>query len=138
MAAGVPITVPLTSGFIPNQSPRMIGGTPPPCFLKTTVAESRQKGPNWRTGAPGGNTNAVKSGRYTNEMKALRAEVRVLVARTTALAKMGWCLAIEHDMVAKDERASAETRVFVQQITRSARRTRRECGKMAKTTALPI
>lgn len=40
------------------------------------MPENRQKRPNWRTGAPDGNTNALKHGRYTKEAKALRARIR--------------------------------------------------------------
>ena len=40
------------------------------------MAENRRKRPNWRTGAPAGNRNALKTGRYTKERKALRARIR--------------------------------------------------------------
>jgi hypothetical protein len=94
------------------------GGTPPPSFSKTTVAESRHKRPNWRTGAPAGNTNAVKTGCHTKQMKALRAEVRLLLARTKALTKLAWSVAVERDVAAKDERLAAHTRDFVQEVVR--------------------
>lgn len=63
------------------------GGTPPPMFFKTnTDAAPRRRG-----GQPG-NSNATKHGRHTAEMRALRAEVRFLVTKTRALAKIAWCL----------------------------------------------
>jgi len=37
--------------------------------------------PNWRTGAPAGNRNALKHGRYTAKQRALEAQVRLVVRR---------------------------------------------------------
>ncbi|MGN6147969.1 MAG: hypothetical protein ACTHPD_05460 [Rhizomicrobium sp.] len=40
------------------------------------MPENRQKRPNWRTGAPNGNRNALKHGRHTKDARALRARIR--------------------------------------------------------------
>ena len=37
--------------------------------------------PNWRTGAPAGNRNALKHGRYTAERRAAAREVTVVLRR---------------------------------------------------------
>ena len=44
--------------------------------MNSTIPENRQKCPNWRTGAPDRNQNALKHGRYTKEARALRARIR--------------------------------------------------------------
>jgi len=50
-------------------------------FWKTTAQEIPGKKPNWRCGAPDGNRNALKHGRYAKEMRAVKAEVRELIRR---------------------------------------------------------
>lgn len=40
-----------------------------------------------RRGAPLGNKNALKHGRFTREMKALRAEIRAHIYRSRALVR---------------------------------------------------
>ena len=66
--------------------------------MNSTMAETREKRPNWRTGAPDGNQNTLKHGRYTRQAKALRARVRDLKSRVkSALA-----------MVEEELRAAAE------------------------------
>lgn len=67
------------------------GGTPPPQICKT-IPEPR-RGP----GAPPGNHNALKHGRHTAQMRALRAEVRLAVAKARSLAAMAWAKAGEMD-----------------------------------------
>lgn len=62
------------------------GGTPPPYFLQTIPDQPLRRGP----GAPKGNRNAVKHGRRTAEMRALRAEVRFAVQNAKALAAAVW------------------------------------------------
>ncbi len=64
-------------------------GVPPPIFLKTTSRRSaipikgfvktKSKG-----GAPKGNSNALKHGRYTGDMRARRREVTALIRRVRA------------------------------------------------------
>jgi uncharacterized protein YjcR len=49
------------------------------------MAENREKRPNWRTGAPNGNQNALKHGRYTRRARMLRARVRELKRRVKAV-----------------------------------------------------
>jgi hypothetical protein len=62
------------------------GGTPSPHFCKTIPEAPARRGP----GAPFGNRNAVKHGRHTAEMRALRAEVRFAVLKARALAALAW------------------------------------------------
>jgi hypothetical protein len=50
----------------------------------STSAENRDSRPNWRTGAPDGNRNALKHGRFTKEAKARRAELRVFLRKVRA------------------------------------------------------
>jgi hypothetical protein len=64
------------------------GGTPPPYFLQTNTNVPAQRG---RGGQPG-NRNAVKQGRRTAEMDALRVEVRFAVRKAKALAAAAWSL----------------------------------------------
>jgi hypothetical protein len=45
------------------------------------MAENLENRPNWRTGAPDGNRNALKTGYHTREAKALRARIRDLKRR---------------------------------------------------------
>ncbi len=69
------------------------GGVPPPIFLKTTqrrsaipingLAKTKSKG-----GAPRGNSNALKHGRYTCEMRARQREIRMLIHRVNAAIAM--------------------------------------------------
>jgi len=63
-------------------------GTPPPHFLQTIPDAPARRG----SGAPLGNRNAVKHGRRTAEMRALRAEVRLAVQKAKALAAVAWSL----------------------------------------------
>jgi len=51
----------------------------------TTIPENREKRPNWRTGAPDGNKNALKHGRYAAKTRALRRRVRELRLKTEKL-----------------------------------------------------
>lgn len=61
-------------------------GIPPPIFLKTTSRRSaipingfvKTKS---RGGAPKGNSNALKHGRYTGDMRARRREMTALIRR---------------------------------------------------------
>ena len=76
------------------------GGTPPPHFLQTnTEAPIRRRGgqpnteaPIRRRGGQPGNSNALKHGRRTAQMTALRAEVRFAVGKAKALAAAAWSL----------------------------------------------
>ena len=61
------------------------GGTPPPHFLQTNTPSPARK----RGGQPG-NDNALKHGRRTAQMAALRTEVRFAVLKARALAKIAW------------------------------------------------
>lgn len=56
--------------------------------MKTTSAENAEKRPNWRTGAPDGNRNALKHGRYTKEARAIRARVSAWRKTMRALLKL--------------------------------------------------
>src|SRR5690348_13868969 len=79
------------------------GGTPPPHFCKTIPEPPIRRGP----GAPRGNQNALKHGRHTAKMKALRAEVRFAVLKTRALAAAAWCLPL-NPRLSSPASASAE------------------------------
>src|ERR1051325_518810 len=48
--------------------------------------------PNWRTGAPAGNRNALKSGRYTAEQRAFDRELRLFLRR--ARQHIAWAKAV--------------------------------------------
>ena len=63
------------------------GGTPPPHFLQTNT-----EAPIRRRGGQPGNSNALKHGRRTAQMTALRAEVRFAVGKAKALAAAAWSL----------------------------------------------
>jgi hypothetical protein len=59
--------------------------------------------PRRRRGAPKGNRNALKSGRYTGERKAFRRRVRAMLARANRAAA-----AADRMILARDDEAYAE------------------------------
>jgi hypothetical protein len=64
-----------------------------------------------RRGAPLGNRNALKHGRFTRERRALNAEVRAYIKKTRALAAYLTTLAQAAKALAALERRTANLRV---------------------------
>src|ERR1043166_8426069 len=81
--------------------------------------------PNWRAGAPAGNRNALKSGRYTAEQRAFDRELRLFLRR--ARQHIAWAKAVW----AKEEleRKNSKTTAAELRQRSSARFLPREAGE---------